>query len=241
MTRFGRLRLGYLWALLEPVFFVGFFFLLFAIMGRGSASGMSLTPFLLTGAMPYILFRDSLQAGVSAINQNRMILTFPQVTLFDLVLARTLLEFATHSLASILLIVGIVLLLEPIRIEDPILVVFWFLMAGILGFGAGLGLGSFAVLIPSIVRLIPNFIIRPLMFLSGMFFTVEMIPESVRNYALHNPLLHITENIRSAFFYEYESAHASFAFPVLFTIAAIFIGMAIQRAFRRKILAFPTG
>ena len=64
-TRFGRAQLGYLWALIEPTLFVLIFFALFALRGRTAVSGMPIALFLLTGTIPFIMFRDTMMRSMT--------------------------------------------------------------------------------------------------------------------------------------------------------------------------------
>ena len=238
-TRYGRQRLGYLWAIIEPMLFVGIFFALFSLAGRPEASGMPLLTFLITGASTYILFRDGLMSCMTASTMNKSLLAFPQVTLFDLTTARGLLEMATHFTAALLLILSVACFDEPVEVENMLSATFWFFSAGVLGLGGGMGFGALVTLFPSVQPLVQAILGRPMFFISGLFFTTDMVPENVLDFALLNPLLHITELIRSAFFREFESQHASPEFVILFILAVLFLGMLIQRALRRRILSIP--
>ena len=103
-TRFGRQRMGYLWAVLEPTAFVAIFALMFAYGNQTAPSGMPVVPFLITGFAPFLLFRSTMTQTMGAIETNRILLTFPQITPTDLVLARALLEMATLTAVFFLLL-----------------------------------------------------------------------------------------------------------------------------------------
>jgi capsular polysaccharide transport system permease protein len=238
-TRFGRAQLGYLWALIEPALYVLIFLGLYALRGRTAVSGMPIAVFLLTGAIPFIMFRDTMMRSMIAIQSNRPLLTFPQVTPIDLVLGRALLEMATTLVAFALLIVIFVATVGPVKVADPLGVFVWLAVLGLLGFGAGAAFGALAPLFPSVQQLVPSILIRPLFFVSGLFFTAEMIPEQIRDYALLNPLLQLTELVRAAFFHEFESPHTDVTYVVLFTLVTLFLGLAIQRALLKRILTLP--
>jgi capsular polysaccharide transport system permease protein len=238
-TRFGRAQLGYLWALIEPALYVLVFLVLYKVTGKTSASGMPIALFLLTGAIPFTMFRDTMDRSMNAIQSNRALLTFPQVTPIDLILGRALLEMATSFVAFVLLFTVFVTVSQSARIHDPLAVVAWLTMFGLVGFGVGTTLGAFAPLFPSIAQLAPSILIRPLFFISGIFFTAEMIPESIRPIALLNPLLNLMELLRSSFFHQYDSKHASIAYAIFFTLVVITLGLAAQSAMSKRILSLP--
>jgi len=238
-TRYGRQRLGYLWAIIEPIMFVVVLAAIFSIRGRGEAWDMPLVPFLVTGIIPYIMFRDLMGVGLQAVRSNQPLLTFPQISLFDLLFARALLETATHFLVFVILVVVITNLISPLRIDEPLLILVWMILTALIGFGAGLGLGALAAVFRTVEQLAPTLISRPLFFISGVFFTVDMIPEGVRDIALLNPLLHLIELLRSAFFVGYDSIYASKVYAVFFVLSVLSLGLLTLSALRKQILCAP--
>ena len=116
-TQHGRLRIGYLWALAEPILFVAVLYAIYALLGRSTASGMPLVLFLVTGLAPFQMFRDQVQAGLSAVDMNRSLLWFPQIAPIDFVVARALLNFATHILVFVILLVLAHVFISPVSMS----------------------------------------------------------------------------------------------------------------------------
>ena len=79
---------------------------------------------------------------------------------------------------------------------------------------------------------------RPMFFLSGVLFTIEMIPETIRPYILLNPVLQLVEIFRSAYSPDYESNYINYPYLLVVILLAIFFGLLLQRALRRY--AFQT-
>lgn len=236
-SRFGRQKLGYLWALFEPIAFVAIFAALFAFGRQHAPSGMPVVPFMITGIAPFILFRNTMSQTLNAIESNRALLTFPQVKLLDLVLARALLEMATLTVVFFLLLLGAHGLGFTIRIEDPLRVFFALGCLALTGFGLG---AAFAALVPfarSLPQVVGIFAGRPLFFLSGLFFTAEMLPTAARDLLLLNPLLHMIEWLRSGFFVEFESIYMSRTYALGFALLAAGFGLVMLRGLRRRIQA----
>ena len=73
-TRYGRLQIGYLWAFIEPVLFISLLGLVFTYLRMRDSAGLPLVQFLMTGFIPFSLFRDILMQNMTAIRQNQSLL-----------------------------------------------------------------------------------------------------------------------------------------------------------------------
>lgn len=235
-TRYGKHKLGYLWALFEPVLQVLVFVMIFTMGGHKTVSGMPLILFILTGVTPFLLFRNTMQQGLNAIDANRALLTFPQVKTFDLIVARALLEVATMIVVSVILLLAVAAMDMPVKIENPLLVIAALLLLALTGFGLGMTFASLTPLFPSINQIVQAVLGRPLFFTSGLFFTAEVIPQYGRDILLINPLLHMIEMLRSAFFYEFQSDYASPSYAVATTLVCVCTGLVMHRALHDKVL-----
>jgi len=235
-TRYGKHKLGYLWALFEPVLQILVFVVIFTIAGRQSISGMPIVLFMLTGFTPFLLFRNTMQQGLNAIDANRALLTFPQVKTIDLIVARALLEIATMTVVFVILLLGIVAMDIPVKIENPLMVVMTIMLMASTGFGLGMAFASLTPLFPSINQVVSAALGRPLFFTSGLFFTAEVIPQYGRDILLINPILHMIEMLRSAFFYEFHSDYADPAYAVATALVCVCAGLVMHRALQDRVL-----
>jgi capsular polysaccharide transport system permease protein len=235
-TRFGDHKLGYLWALLEPLLFVTIFVGMYGLMGRGSISGMPMAQFMLTGVTPFFLFIKTMQQTLNAIDSNRGLLTFPQVTIFDLILARAILEIATMSAVFFLLILVYEAAGLRIKVQDPLKVMAVLGLLGMTGLGFGAVFAMLKPLFPSVRQIVDAVMGRPLFLSSGVFFTAEMMPASARELLLYNPILHMIEMLRSAFFVEFTSRYADPAYAIAFAAIVLCLGLLIQRALNVRVL-----
>ncbi len=236
-SRFGRQKLGYLWALLEPTAFVALFAIMFSYARQSAPSGMPVVPFMITGIAPFMLFRNTMTQTMGAIETNRVLLAFPQIKLLDLVLARALLEIATLTVVFFLILAGAHALGYTIKIENPLLVLFALGCLAVTGFGLGAVFAALAPFVRSMPQIVSIFAGRPLFFVSGLFFTAEMMPTGVREFLLLNPILHMIEWLRSAFFVEFESRHASVEFALAGALVSAFLGLVMLRGLGKRILA----
>jgi capsular polysaccharide transport system permease protein len=233
-TRYGRLKIGYLWAFLEPMLFVSILSLISIYTGRLSSSEIPLLLFYVTGLLPFFLFRDITTFTMTAVKQNMALLYYPQVQIFDLCAARAILSLCTFIIVFSLFIIIIGLSgIEQIRIENPLILIQLAIYLTFMGFGCGTAIGALIPLFPSIEFLSRSLFVQPMFWISGIFFTVDVLPEDIRRIALLNPLLQIIEAFRSAFFYEYESKYLNHLYIFSAVLIVVFLGLLMQRVFRR--------
>ena len=235
-TRFGRQTLGYLWAIFEPLLFVAVFVAVLSLRGKVAPAGIDVTLFIITGILPFFLFRNVLTTCLHAIQAARPLLIFPQVTPFDVVMARTVLEFATGFVVLAIVVGAAAWAGLPVNVERPLECIIYFVALCMLGFGTGATFGALAPIYLFIQRIIPAFLGRPLFWISGVFFTADMIPEGIRGIALYNPILHLIELFRSAFFVEFESTHADPMYAAFWVVVATLLGGLMQRGLRKQML-----
>lgn len=233
---FARHRLGYIWAFIEPIAFVAAFTLIVSVGGRSFQTGMPSVPFFITGIVPFFMFRDVASATFNGLTANKALLVYPQVSALDVMLARTLLEMVTGFIVFVVLLVVARWFGVDIRIERPLAVLGWLVAMGLGGFGFGAAVGAIEPLFPAIQRIMSAVVLRPLFWVSGIFFTVDMLPPNLRDPALLNPLVHVIELLRSAFFREFESRHASLSYVLFWLLIMVFLSVLLHRALRRRIL-----
>lgn len=234
-TRFGAHQLGYLWALIEPSLWIGTFVAMFYLLGRSGPSGMDTVSFIATGLIPFMLFRETGIRAVSAIGANKGLLFYPQIQPLDLVFARVLLEFVTLlTVFAVIIFTASMLRGTTPRVSDWLLFVSGFAAAAALGGSLGLLLMGLSVFTPAIERL-HGPLLRPLFWFSGIFYTANGLPPVVRDVMLYNPVLHVVEVVRSGWFIEYRSQHASLLYVGGWIVSFSFLGLLVERAARRRL------
>lgn len=234
-TRFGAHQLGYLWALIEPVLWISTFMAMFYFLDRGAPNGMDTASFIATGLVPFVLFRETVGRSVAAISANKGLLFYPQIQPLDLVLARALLEAATLFIVFMVLIA----LAAGVRgvtpdVADWLTFLLAFGAAAALGASLGLCFMAGAVFFPAIERLLGP-MLRPLFWISGVFFTANGLPPVARQVLMFNPVLHIIEFVRTGWFVEYQEEHASAGYVLSWIVSLGFLGLVLERLARRRL------
>ncbi|HEX3536520.1 MAG TPA: ABC transporter permease [Stellaceae bacterium] len=234
-TRFGDSKLGYGWALLEPILHIALLSVVFALLMHGTPPiGTEFFIFYFTGLIPYHVFVHSSGAMTFAVTGNAPLLQLPLVTTFDVILARGLLEFVTDIIVAVLLLIGfaaIGLHAMPIDFLSPTITL---IVTAVLGFGIGFINAVVAVFIRSWDRLYAQ-ITRTLYFCSGIFYVPGMMPDWVLDLLGWNPILHAIDWFRSGFFDNYQPHWLDRRYLLLMAVSAILAGLALHAGLRRKL------
>jgi capsular polysaccharide transport system permease protein len=233
-TRFGKYRLGYFWAFLEPALHVTVFFIVFMYIKQRQVAGMSTPMLLVTGILPFFLFRYIMTSGLAAISSNLQIFNYRRVKPADAVIARILLEVLTFGTVFVTFLMVLKYFGYDIPIHNPVGVFATFALLILFGSGIAFALSIVGVLYPEAAKLIPMFI-RPLYFISGVFYTATFFPPDIRKYVLWNPLLHVTELLRGSMLSTFPS-HGSWLYLSICAVISFFLGLSYHRMNRVKIL-----
>jgi capsular polysaccharide transport system permease protein len=105
-----------------------------------------------------------------------------------------------------------------------------------MGSGLGMLFCALAPSMPSLRNLTNPFLVRPLFFTSGLFFTAEMLPKGLRDVLLYNPVLHVIEYLRSSFFVEFDSANCDLGYAGTWALGLFAIGFATMQSKRDQLL-----
>ena len=233
-TRFGLNKLGYLWALLEPSIVIFTVWGFFRIINRAPPAGMDLFSFVATGVIPYNLFTNSVNRVADSIDGNKALLYYPQVRPIDLVIARSLLEFCTYIAVFIALLGGHALFTREFAIDSPLAVIGGMALASMLGTAFGLvfcGLNELS----NLAERARGPIMRPLFWISGIYFTASTLPPEARRVMLWNPVLHVTELVREGWFETYTDDHVNVPYVLAWVLGLALVGLLLERAVRGRI------
>lgn len=235
-TRFGQHQLGYVWALVEPILWIGTFYIIYAFAHRTTPQGMDLASFLATGFVPYMCFSKTLEMCAASINGNKPLLYFPQVQTLDLIAARTYLEFTTSVVVFFLIMGGRSLIAGNTDVDSMLDVILGLGLASLLGAAGGLVFCTIGVVNHTVDRL-RNVILRPMFWLSGIFYMINTLPLRAQQVLSYNPVLHVVELVRDGWHTSYTSPVIDVAYVVKCILVLLFIGLTFERRIRHRIHA----
>ncbi|WP_444914617.1 ABC transporter permease [Microbulbifer sp. TRSA007] len=228
-TRFGKWRLGYAWMLLEPSLHIMVLVAVFSFLKDEFYPGVPTPLFMLGGIAPFLFFNHCVQKGLAAVASNRGLFNYRQLRPFDAVLSRVLLELVIYLATLVVLMVVFAWFGVSTSFNNFIL----FTATNILFFFFCLGLSLVLCVLgerfPEVAKVIPM-LIRPLYFLSGVFFSLEQVPKEYHVYLVWNPLLHVIELNREALFSNFSGHFGSLAYLGFVSVSMLFFGLLCYRA-----------
>lgn len=228
-TRFGKYRLGYCWALLEPVLHLFVLWVVFDYVMQRTMTDISFPVFLLNGLIPYFLFSNIATRSINAFEANQGLFNYRPVKPVDTVIARAVLETFIYIMVYFLLMALLLLSGETIdKINLIQLCTVGFLLI-VFSFGLGLIVMVVGNAFPEMEKFLPV-IIKPLYFISCIMFPLNSVPEEYWGWLLWNPLLHVVELARESLAINYQSEGASLAYLAFSTLVVLFIGLLLYRS-----------
>ena len=234
-TRFADLKLGYGWALLEPILHITLLSVTFSVLMHGRPPiGRHFFIFYYTGLIPYLMFVHTSGGMSHAVTGNGAILQLPPVTTSDVIIARGLLEIMTDLVVAVILLVGfgaIGLAAMPDDLWSSAIA-----LLAIAAFGCGIGYVNAVVTVfwRSWEKAYAQ-LTRILYFISGIFYVPGMMPEWARDALAWNPLLQAIDWFRAGFFSGYRPHWLAPAYLLMLAILALLAGLGLERGLRRRL------
>lgn len=226
-TRFGASLWGYGVVVLWPCVHVFMLIAIYTFQKLAAPLGDDRALFFASGAVPVLVFQYISREVMKAVISNRPLTYYPQVKLFDVILARILVEIVTGFLAlmvviSVLFCIGS----NPIP-SNPFVAMCAYLSAIVLG----IGIGTINV---AIIGFFPGWILGYallgiiLYISSGVIFLPSYMPDKIYYWMKFNPVLQLAEWMRSAY-YPYAGLQIDYLYIIMFSLTSITIGLLIVK------------
>jgi capsular polysaccharide transport system permease protein len=235
-SRFATYSFGNAWLLVEPLLMMAIFITLFGFRGIQTFANLEPAVFIMISFVPFrLLWNGTMRQNMAAANAKGL-LGFRQVRLFDIYLARSLIEAGVYLVVATLL-TAILLWFDFDAIpDDPIRV---------LGYAAVLWLfaasfGILASMLSSIAKEVEKAIAiltLPLMIASAVIYPMTIVPPSYYIYFEYNPLVHAVELLRESWVENYESPIADSSFLISCTFVLMAVSIAAYRLYWRRVVA----
>lgn len=236
-TRFARARLGYAWAILEPISHLLTLGSVFSYMNSSLPPvGDSLFLFYMTGLLPYLMFGHVANEVGSSITSSGAVLQLPTVQRTDVIVSRAALQMATEILvgASAFGFSWLIGLTDRPMFANPLMCVAALLLLWCLG----LGIGCINIALSGFFHgwdMLWQSIVRFLYFSSGIYYSPISMPEVIRDALSWNPILHGLDMFRAGFYSQYDPHWLDVGYLVGWSAGTMMVGLALERATRSRI------
>lgn len=188
--------------LLPPVVTTSLYFLIFgALMGPriGAVGGVDYIDYIVPGIVLMAVINHSYANVVSSFFSAKFQRHIEEMLIAPMPSWVILAGYVTGGMARGVVIGGIVLgisaLFTDLRVDHPGLAIFMLVLTALLFSLAGLINAAFASSFDDI-SIIPNFVLTPLVYLGGVFYSVHMLPEPWATVSLGNPILYMIDTFR---------------------------------------------
>lgn len=222
-----RTHAGFLWWIVEPLLHMAVYYLVFAVlMQRG---GENFVPFLLIGLVIWRWFHVSLMQGGSAISANKRLmqqlyirkLLFPSASILG-----NGIKFL-FTLGVLLVFLWVYGLLPTVHyLAIPLLLA----VQGLLIVGCTFVLAAITPFLPDLRIMLDN-ALRAVMFLSGIFFSGDIVPQHLKFWFYLNPMAALLESWRNVLMHDAWPMWGHMAGISLFGLVLLFAGSLLIRRF----------
>lgn len=234
ITRYGRHGLGVLWIIIEPMLFTLGVAGLWYIAKLHMVSNIPIIAFAITGYSSVLMWRNSANRSVKAIEPNLALMYHRNVKVLDVFLSRIILEWigATASFAFLTVIFSAIGVMQWPADMWPViggwLLLAWFSLA------LGLVVGAYSER-GELVERIWHVITYLLFPLSGAMYMVDWLPKAAQEALLWLPMVHCVEMIRHGFFGGIVPTYEDPAYVAMANLVLTLVGLALVRETSRRV------
>ena len=188
--------------LLAPLVTAGLFLLIFSIAigpSRGAVMGVPFLTFLIPGIMMMTVIQNafantSSSIVIAKVQGNIVDTLMPPLSPMETVLGYMAGSVARGFCVAMAITIALALVLGQ-GVAHPLWALTFVLLGGAMMGAVGIVAGIFANKFDQMAA-ITNFIVTPLAFLSGTFYSVEALPESLQGFTRVNPIFYLIDGTR---------------------------------------------
>jgi capsular polysaccharide transport system permease protein len=190
-------------------------------------AGIPCDIFMIVGFTIWFIFSHAAHGPKHSIGEGPGAMFMPLVTRMQFRLAATLWEFvAMSSLCLFGLLLSQMIHGDEAVPNIPLAFVF-FVLAAILGFGTRLVLDALSERW-QVVRSFEKLLFRCLFITSAIFYSAINIHKALGDWIMYNPMIHIVEEARGAFYPGYPVFDVSLIYPTIWAFGMTLVGLVLN-------------
>ncbi|MEG3755783.1 ABC transporter permease [Psychromonas arctica] len=218
-------KLGIAWSVVSPVLFILVLSFARGRLDGGQTHSIPTFIFMVYGMLLITFFIAIVPSISNSISKNKPLFAFRQVQPISGVIAlagfQLLMKIAVYiGIFSVCYFIHL-----DVKIDNLIRVILIFFEVWLISISIGLVLALASCYVPEVKKL-QVLAMRPMFFISGVFFSLQDIPEEYWHYLNWNPFLHAVELTRYAAYPSYGNAGVSYFYLDMFTLCSIFFALA---------------
>jgi capsular polysaccharide transport system permease protein len=234
-TRFGRENIGFLWIMAEPLLFAVLVGILWRFIKGPIEFGVDIVAFVITGYLPLVLFRTTVNRGVKSFTANGGLMYHRQIKILDLLLVRFLIEFIGHSMAYVFIATVLwVFGFFPTPHDLGFLMLGFFYYA-LFTLSVMLVVAPLSEISETVEKVIPvtTYLMIPF---SGAFSLVSALTPDVAKILLYSPPVHGMEMMRFGVFGPSIDPQFEYLYPLAFCLPCMALGLLLCRIVRQRLV-----
>jgi ABC-type polysaccharide/polyol phosphate export permease len=234
LTRFGRHNIGFLWLFVEPMLFTLGVTVLWTATQATHGSNLPIVAFAVTGYSSVLLWRNMPSRCVGAVEPNLALMYHRNVKVFDVYVARLLLEIAGASISFTVLTIFFMAIDWVKPPEDLFKVLSGWVMLAWFGSSLAVLIGALSERTELVEKLwFPmSYLLFPL---SGAAFMVDLLPQKAQEIVLWLPMVHGTELLREGYFGSAVVAHYDMIYMASCCLTLSLFGLLQMRYISRNV------
>lgn len=191
---------GAVWVVGEPLANTALMLLVYGAMHAHTIAGVDTLLFLVSGQLPFLLFRSLALRLMDGIDANQGLFAYRQVQPIDAVIARAVVEVVLSLAVMLACALGLAWAGHDVLPTRPLEMALD--LAILIGLGTSLGLLAAAGTGGAFVRLrgMVRMLFMPLYLGSGAIMPLAALPQHVREWLLWSPVAHLLESMRTSLF-----------------------------------------
>ncbi|MDG1733782.1 MAG: ABC transporter permease [Thalassotalea sp.] len=229
-------KVGISWAIINPLIFIFVLSFLRSQLGGPITHTMPTLIFMMFGMLIIQLFLSTFNSVSSSIKKNKALFAFRQVLPISAVLATGLFELLSKLVVIVVLLLIIYLIDVEFRLDDPLLILFYIFLVWLLSVSLGLIFAIGKAFVGELSK-IEALLLRPMFFISGIFFSLQDIPKQYWPYLDWNPFLHAVELARDASYKTFGAQGVSIEYLLMCTLVSLFLALSCYRVFWKQVLS----
>ena len=196
-ARYAQSVIGVGWAIIQPLFFMLVFTVIFGKLAKIDSEGVPYQIFSFTALVPWTFFSNAMSDSSTSLSANLALITNIYIPRILIPLSVTIGKFIDFFI-SFLILIGLLVFYQYLPDQKILLIFMYIFLMFMSAFAFGLILGTMAIQYRDIKYALP-FGIQLFMYASPVAYSTNMLPEKYHIIYALNPMVTVIEGFRNIF------------------------------------------